>query len=78
MRFRFRTIPLAVAAAYRALKAYLIGRRLFVPPVEVARRECICRACPYFIRSTAQCEVCTCFVYMKVKLKTETCPKGFW
>lgn len=78
MLFRLRTIPNAVKAAARALWAWALGRRTFVDPDEALRREAICRACPYYLAASGQCEVCTCFVSLKTKMRTEACPKRLW
>lgn len=48
----------------------LVGRKVFKQRVE------ICRSCPQYSR--AQCLECYCFIPIKAKLKTESCPRGKW
>lgn len=42
-----------------------------------ARLE-ICEACPSLLKLTHQCKECGCFMKLKVKLATATCPLGKW
>lgn len=42
------------------------------------KRLAVCKQCPFYDRRIQQCDVCTCFVPLKVKLKTEDCPYGYW
>ncbi len=78
MLFKLRTIPLALAALYRAACAFVLRRRMFVSAEEQYRRETICSACPYYVSESKQCEHCTCYVPLKSSLSTEACPKKFW
>lgn len=41
-------------------------------------RLMICRRCPYYLDLTAQCKICLCFMHIKTKLKSSSCPKGKW
>jgi hypothetical protein len=42
-----------------------------------ARLE-ICEVCPSLLKLTHQCKECGCFMKLKVKLETATCPLGKW
>jgi hypothetical protein len=42
------------------------------------KRMSICNDCDRLIPITHQCKECGCFMKMKVKLKTATCPLGKW
>lgn len=41
-------------------------------------RFSICMDCPELIKVTNQCKQCGCFMKLKVKLKSSTCPIGNW
>ncbi len=46
---------------------------------EIAQqRYDICKTCDYFIKVTSQCDLCKCFMKLKVKLTTSECPNGLW
>lgn len=38
----------------------------------------ICRACPRLFKPTLQCKECGCFMRVKTRLKSSTCPIGKW
>lgn len=42
-----------------------------------ARLE-ICEVCPSLLKLTHQCKECGCFMKLKVKLATATCPLSKW
>ena len=42
------------------------------------KRLSICAACPHFIKLTAQCKKCGCFMKGKAKLSSSSCPIGKW
>ena len=37
-----------------------------------------CRDCEHFIKSTSQCRKCGCFMKVKARLATASCPVGKW
>ena len=46
---------------------------------EIAQqRYDICKTCYYFIKETSQCDLCKCFMKLKVKLIMSECPNGLW
>lgn len=49
-----------------------LGRPEVVPASIAGARRAICEACPHYENS--QCQLCTCFVPLKVLLSTESCP----
>ncbi len=38
----------------------------------------ICKDCPELIKATKQCKKCGCFMAVKTKLQSATCPIGKW
>ena len=52
----------------------------FAPaPLEVARnRLTTCQSCQHLNIITRQCDLCGCFIALKVKWAAEKCPKGLW
>ncbi len=57
---------------------------LFDPSEERSDREliesrlAICNQCPFFIKRTAQCKKCGCFMRLKTALHRAKCPVGNW
>jgi hypothetical protein len=45
--------------------------------VEQMRME-ICLQCPRLFKPTVTCKECGCFMKVKTKIKTATCPIGKW
>jgi len=37
-----------------------------------------CRDCEHFIKATSQCKKCGCFMKVKARLATASCPIGKW
>lgn len=46
--------------------------------LNATQRLNICNQCPNFSKNLGRCDVCGCFVSLKVKLEFETCPLGKW
>lgn len=67
----------ALGATFRTLWAKIRGFRALCTPREEAIRFDKCAECP-FLTESLQCQVCGCFVELKVKLTAEKCPKGKW
>jgi hypothetical protein len=42
------------------------------------KRLSICSTCPQFIKATKQCKKCGCFMTLKAKLESATCPINKW
>jgi len=57
---------------------HLANKKYYVDERVKRMRHSKCMSCRYYIRQTGQCQDCLCFVALKTKLKTESCPKGFW
>lgn len=41
-------------------------------------RYAICEGCPSFFNVSKQCKECGCFMKIKTKIDTATCPLGKW
>mgnify|MGYP003626756429 FL=1 len=48
------------------------------PLLTPKQRITICEGCDKFFSPTRQCKVCFCFMDIKTKIKSKTCPKGKW
>jgi len=49
-----------------------------VPERVENQRYARCRICEFYDARIKQCEICGCFVPLKIKLATEECPLGRW
>lgn len=38
----------------------------------------VCKGCPEFIKMTGTCKECGCFMQLKTRMKSATCPLGKW
>jgi hypothetical protein len=38
----------------------------------------ICKACPRLFKPTMQCKECGCFMRIKTRMKSQSCPIGKW
>ena len=41
-------------------------------------RLAICKACVYYFKPTGQCKRCLCFMRIKARLATLSCPEKYW
>jgi hypothetical protein len=46
--------------------------------LEANRRLQLCNACPNLIKESGRCDICGCFVSLKVKIAHEECPIEKW
>ena len=44
----------------------------------IDKRFSMCQDCEHFISATSQCKECGCFMKVKTKLATASCPVGKW
>ena len=56
----------------------LLDKSNYTSEEESESRYSICEQCPSLIKLTHQCKECGCFMKLKTKLKTATCPLGKW
>lgn len=72
MKFTWQS-PLRFAAAIgRSLRRYFAGLSVVAPEDIREQRAAICRFCRYNVDD--QCQLCTCYVDVKVMLSGEQCP----
>ena len=38
----------------------------------------ICKECIYYFKPTGNCKICMCFMKIKCRLATQSCPKKYW
>lgn len=48
-----------------------------VTDTQYRTRLSICEGCP-FLSSLKICKICICVIPVKAKLKSQSCPKGYW
>lgn len=60
---------------FRSIRAFQ-ERPEVVPHDVESQRENVCDGCEF--SNGFQCQKCTCYIPLKVKLATESCPIGSW
>ena len=50
----------------------------FTPDKQSVERMKMCLQCEYFYKPTKQCMQCSCFMPIKVRLRSQSCPVGKW
>ena len=60
---------------FRALVRWSRRHEIAPESAQIGRQN-RCLVCPHY--ENGQCQVCTCYVPMKIILATESCPKGQW
>lgn len=68
----------AVAALFRAVRAYFKGDFAFVSGRLLAKRKKLCNTCFYRDPGSNQCRKCTCWLELKQQMSTEKCPIDRW
>ena len=54
-------------------------KKVFLHDTEVIeRRMAECQGCEHFIKGTSQCKKCGCFMKVKSRIATASCPIGKW
>ncbi len=62
----------------KAGKSFLKGEKLAASSAIAEKRITICNECPKFMKDSARCSLCGCFLKAKIKIASETCPIGKW
>jgi hypothetical protein len=77
---RFEINEIIDAAPKREVKPwdFLNPNTNYASKKEAKQRLDICKGCPFFIKATAQCTKCGCFMHLKTKLADASCPVGNW
>ncbi len=78
MIFRRETIPNFFGAIWKLVRGFFRGEETLASEELTASRLGVCEGCPRFCKESRQCEVCTCFVDVKVALKSASCPLDYW
>ena len=52
--------------------------KFFVPKEIYEDRLAICKGCTYYSSVLGNCKICKCFMKIKSKISSQSCPKGFW
>lgn len=68
----------AVAALWRAVRAYFRKEEVFVTQEVADNRMQVCLECPERDPDLNQCKRCSCFLALKTEMATEKCPLGKW
>lgn len=68
----------ALKAVRRVAVAVATGSTVFMGEKLTAQRISICHRCPHYLPKTKQCAECGCFISVKAKLSTESCPLHKW
>ena len=60
------------------LKKKASNSNWFAPHKIIEARLAICKECEFFIHKTSQCKKCMCFMKLKARIQTVTCPIDKW
>ena len=52
--------------------------KFFVPKDIYEDRMAICKGCTYYSSVLGNCKICKCFMKIKSKISSQSCPKGYW
>jgi hypothetical protein len=67
-----------ISSSKKAVGAILDNKKITSNPDSAEKRLSICNKCPKLCKQSGRCELCGCFVTIKVKLDFESCPAGKW
>jgi len=67
-----------VSSSKKAASAIINNEKIASDPNDAEKRLSICNKCPKLCKQSGRCELCGCFVAIKVKLDFESCPSGKW
>ena len=52
--------------------------KFFVPNEIYEDRIAICKSCIYYSKLLGQCKVCLCFMKIKSRIASQSCPQKYW
>ena len=52
--------------------------KFFVPNEVYEDRIAICKNCIYYSKLLGQCKVCLCFMKIKARIASQSCPQKYW
>jgi len=64
--------------AKRASDAIINNKKIASNQLDARKRLDICNKCSELAKGTGRCQMCGCFVALKVKLDFEECPLHYW
>lgn len=76
MKFTSKSVGNLIRATIRVIKRFIERKPVIVSDELYSKRLTVCLTCPYY--EQPQCTKCTCIVFAKCRLTTETCPVGKW
>lgn len=50
----------------------------FVPDEVYNKRISICKDCKFYSNILGNCKICGCFMKLKARISSMSCPKGYW
>jgi len=66
------------SSASKGVSAVVNEKKIISDQLSAEKRLDICNQCPHLEKKMGRCDICGCFVSLKVKLDFETCPAGKW
>lgn len=66
------------SSSQKAFSAIKNEQKIISNPLSADQRLTICNNCPNFSKRIGRCDLCGCFVSIKVRLDFESCPSGKW
>ena len=52
--------------------------KFFVGQQTYDKRIAICKSCAYYFKPSGQCKRCLCFMKIKARIGSQSCPQKFW
>jgi hypothetical protein len=52
--------------------------KFFVPNEIYEDRITICKSCVYYFKPTGTCKICKCFMKVKSRISSQSCPQKYW
>ena len=52
--------------------------KFFVPQEIYEDRIAICKGCVYYSSLLGNCKICTCFMKVKARIGSQSCPQKYW
>ena len=52
--------------------------KFFVGQQTYEKRMAICKGCAYYFKPSGQCKRCLCFMKIKARIGSQSCPQKYW
>jgi len=59
-------------------KSLLKGEKIKLPKKQAEERMKICMTCPQYVADENRCSLCGCYLRVKIRIATESCPINKW